>query len=163
MRILAVAITAAVAGCTTDVPAPRHGKADAIAFFTGRTNGLGELDILFQSPVPVRVASVGRPDGRGGLILDQRISEGDKPVRMRRWRLRPAGPDRLIGSLTDADGPVSVTVRGGRIHIEYEMKNGMDVDQWLTLRGDGRTIDNRMSVRRFGITLATVEETIAKL
>ena len=43
------------------------------------------------------------------------------------------------------------------------MKNGMQVDQWLTLLGKGRTMDNRMSLRRFGITLATVKETIVKL
>ena len=156
-------MAAALTACGTDVPAPRDGKADPIAFFTGPTRGQGELDVLFKDPVPIHVASVGQPDGKGGMLLFQQVREGSKPVRLRRWRLRPDGPNRFTGSLSGAEGPVSMEVRGGRVHIEYEMKNGMQVDQWLTLLGKGRTMDNRMSLRRFGITLATVKETIVKL
>jgi hypothetical protein len=43
------------------------------------------------------------------------------------------------------------------------MKGGLGVDQQLTLQGDGRTLLNRMRVKKFGLEVATLKETIRKL
>ena len=43
------------------------------------------------------------------------------------------------------------------------MKGGLKVDQKLTLQSDGRTLLNRLKVEKFGVRVATVEETIRKL
>jgi hypothetical protein len=43
------------------------------------------------------------------------------------------------------------------------MRGGLDVDQQLTLQGDGKTLLNRLHVRKFGVRVAVVEETIRKL
>jgi hypothetical protein len=37
------------------------------------------------------------------------------------------------------------------------------VEQWITLHPNGQTAHNRMIFRRFGIQVATVEETIRRI
>jgi len=143
----------ALAGCSSaeELPADRTASFDPIAFFAGRTEGTAKLDTLIASPVAVSVASVGRRDGRGGLMLDQIIKEGGKAPRQRRWIFRPLGAGRFGGSLTDAAGPVKVRVAGPRATIAYRMKNGMAVKQQLALQADRRTLLNRLVVSRLGI------------
>ena len=42
------------------------------------------------------------------------------------------------------------------------MKGGLEVRQQLALQSDGRTILNRLSVRKFGLEVAYLDETIRK-
>ena len=51
---------------------------------------------------------------------------------------------------------------GERVRIRYKAKNHLDFDQMLTPAGP-RQVNNRMRVRRFGITVARFEEVIRKL
>lgn len=135
---------------------------DPIGFFIGRTHGEGELDTLLSKSVKVNVDSVGRRQG-DALTLIQTIHEGDKPPRVRRWMMKPIASDRYTGTLTDAQGPVHVTVTGPRASIRYRMQSGLQVEQQLTLQSDGRTLLNHMRVRKFGLQVATVKEIIRKV
>jgi hypothetical protein len=135
---------------------------DPIEFFTGLTQGQGRVKVVFKSAVPLKVKSRGVPDGKGGLVIDQRVREGDKPARVRRWIIRPDGAGRFTGTLTDAAGPVTVSAGGNAARIAYTMKNGLGVEQWLVLADDRRTIRNRMTIRKWGLRVASVEERIAK-
>jgi hypothetical protein len=154
----------ALCGCATDsaLPASSTASFDPVAFFTGRSHGEGTLDTLVDAPVRIRVDSVGRVDG-ASVILDQIIRRGEQPARARRWTMRPVAPNRLSGSLTDAVGPVQVTTSGPRAFISYTMKNGFEVEQQLALQSDGRTVLNRLQVTKFGMRVATLNETIRKL
>ena len=164
LRVTGVTLTITVCGCATsgNLPAASGATLDPIAFFSGRSQGEGELDKLLGRSVRVSVASVGRTQG-GTLVVDQTIREGGKPPRLRRWTIRPVGPNRYSGSLTDATGPVQVTVSGPRAYIRYEMNNGLQVEQQLALQASGTTLLNRLHVKKFGITIATLEEMIRKL
>ena len=163
-RFAAAAIAFALAGCGTSIvlPAAAGAKLDPVAFFAGRTYGEAKLEKVGSGPVQLRVDSVGRPSG-DGLILDQIIREGDKPPRARRWTMRPVGPNRYSGTLTDAAGPVSVRTKGPRAYISYTMKNGMTVEQQLALQSDRRTVLNHLTVKKFGMKVAELSETIRKL
>ena len=164
MRIAAASIGLLLNGCNqAEPPTPRapQPKIDLVGFFTGKSKGQGEIDILFQSPQPLRVASVGRPDGRGGIVIDQAIKEGAKPPRTRRWRMR-CSETRCGGTLSDASGPVAVHLAGNTAHLRYTMHNGFAVEQWLALQADRRTIANRLRVSKWGVPVACVDETIAK-
>jgi hypothetical protein len=161
-RSLALALAATAAGAAAvQPPAACSATLDPIAFFTGQSQGEGTVDTLLARPVKLLVESVGRREGES-LILDQTIREGAKPPRNRRWIMRPVAPGRYTGTLTDAVGPVNVTVTGSRATIRYRMRGGLDVDQQLTLQAGERTLLNRLHVRKFGIKVATVEETIHK-
>jgi hypothetical protein len=133
-----------------------------VNFFRGRTAGEGTLKILFQSPKRITVQSVGTEQKDRSLILKQVINEPAKSPRTRYWRLRQTGPNRFEGTLTDAVGPVRVTVDQGAIRIRYKTKDNLDYDQLLTPAGP-RIVNNRLRVRRLGVTVARVEEVIRKI
>jgi hypothetical protein len=166
-RLAGAALMLAILGSATSPARSIQGSANAeafdlIAFFTGRTRGTGELDTLLSSPVKLSVESIGKRQG-DTLILDQTIREGAKPPRVRRWIMQRVAPNAYTGSLTDAEGPVQVTVKGPSVSIRYRMKGGLKVDQKLTSQGNGKTLLNRMKVEKLGLQVATVAETISKL
>ncbi len=164
-RLALLPLTVAASACMAAAPldADASKTLDPIAFFTGTSEGDATLKVIASGSKRVRVRSDGRSDGRGGLILVQRIREGDKPERLRTWTMQPVAPGRFTGTLTpDAVGPVSVTTSGPRAQIRYRMKNGMDVAQELALQSDGTTLLNRLSVSKWGMQVARLDEVIRK-
>lgn len=164
IRLACLGLCFFVGGCERrrELPAAPGAKFDPIAYFAGRAEGRGRLKKLFGSPVGVAVQSAGRIKG-GVLIIDQAIGQGTKPTRMRRWRMEQVGPGRYTGTLTDAAGPVRVTVSGPRARIRYTMNNGLHIDQQLALQSDGKTLLNRLYVTKLGVRVAVLNETIRKL
>jgi hypothetical protein len=84
-------------------------------------------------------------------------------VRTRHWRLRRTAPGHYGGSLTDAEGPFTARVDGNRLHIRFRMSGGLDAEQWLTLQANGTEAHNVMHVRKFGLSIAALEERIWKV
>lgn len=136
---------------------------EPLRFFAGRTAGNGQLKVIFRRRIPVSVVGSGKIEADGSLTLDQVIAEGVKPPRVRRWRLRQLGPHRYAGSLTDARGPVVATTNGRRLHIRFNTPSNFNVEQWLTLAPDGRSADNLLVARRFGVPVARLRERISKV
>jgi hypothetical protein len=165
MKLAAPLAAVALAACApaSALPADPTAKFDPVAFFLGRSHGDGTLRKLLGKPARISVDSVGRRERDGTLVLDQTIKVGTKAPSTRRWTMRQIGGSRFTGSLTDAAGPVSIEVAGPRATIRYRMKGGLDVSQQLALQPGGRTVLNRLSVRKFGIRVATLDETIRKL
>ena len=155
---LALAL-AAVALPSAALAAPTLDMTD---FFTGRTHAENVLKVVMKRPEKLIVDSVGKKEG-DSFVLMERVREGDKPVRTRKWVMKPAGPNRYTGTLTDASGPVEIRVNGNRATIQYVMKGGLKVRQEMELQGDGRTLTNRVQVRKFGLKFASVEGKIRKL
>jgi hypothetical protein len=144
------------------VAVPAQAAFNPVDFFRGRTHGEGTLKAIFQPSKRITVDSVGSSEKDGSLVLKQTIHEPGKPPRTRYWRLRETAPNRFEGTLTDAASPVRVDVDGDRVRIRYKARNHLDFDQSLTPAGP-KTVNNRMRVKRFGITVATFEEVIRKL
>jgi hypothetical protein len=154
-----------LAGCATgafDVPDQAGPAFDAERFFAGRLEGVGSLSILLQRPRKMHVSTNGRLAADGTLVLRQHVEQEGKPARDRQWTIRSLGGGRYAGSLSDASGPVSGDSRGNRLHLTYPMRGGLRVDQWLTLAPDGLEARNRMIVRKLGVVVARLEETIRK-
>lgn len=154
-------------GC---VSTPRVQQADASApafpvarFFAGRLEGEGVLRVMVGGSRAVRVSSLGRSEAGGTIRLDQTIREEGEPARTRTWRLREVAPGRYAGTLSDAAGPVVGEAAGNRLHLRFPMAGGMQAEQWLTLAPDGRSARNVLRVRKFGLTVAALDETIRKL
>ena len=123
---------------------------------------MGTLKAVLQKSKTIRVDSVGTEQKDGALLLTQTIHEPGKAPRTRSWRMRREGLNRYSGTLSDAVGPVRVTVEAGAIRIRYRDKDDLDFDQRLTATGP-RELRNKMSVKRFGIRVATFDEVIRKL
>ena len=134
---------------------------DPVTFFTGRTTGEGRLKKLFSSAQATHVSGRGRIEG-GVLVLDQNVTiAGEKP-RDRQWRLRAVSPGHWAGSLSDARGPVNASAAGAVLTIAYTSNEGMGIVQSVTLAADGRSARNLMKVRKLGMTVATLDETIRR-
>ena len=132
-------------------------------FFVGRTEGTGTVHVILSGRHGVRDRSRGRIDASGALVLDQIVEEEGKPARRRSWRLVRAGPNRIAGSISDARGALAGEVAGNVITLRYRLAEGPSVEQRITIQPGGRTAHNRMTFRRFGLHVATVETVIRRL
>ena len=144
---------------------PAHAGApafDPAVFFAAKTEGRGRLKTLFAKAQDTLVDGSGRVEGDGSIILDQFVRRGDKPATKREWHLRRIAPGRYAGTLTDADGPVSGDVYGSRLHLALPMKGGLNAEQWLDIQPGGQLAQNRMIVRKFGVAVARLQETITR-
>jgi hypothetical protein len=135
---------------------------DLTAFFTGRTHTENQLKIVFSSPVPLIVDSVGRIEDKEFVLVDT-VHEGYKPVRMRKWVTHEVGPGHYAGTLSDAAGPVDIVVRGDKATIRYTMKGGLRIEQVMQLQPGGRTLTNHVIARKFGLKFAHVDGTVRKV
>ena len=165
-RSLCLVPLATVSAC---MAASDHSRLEAPApvfspetFFAGRTEGRGVLSSVLAQPRQVAVHGVGQVAPDGTITLEQSVEQDGKPPRQRRWTLRRAGPDRFVGTLTGARGPVVAQVRGNRMHIRFEMNDGLIAEQWIYLQPGGRTALNRMSITKFGMLVATLDETVRR-
>jgi hypothetical protein len=132
-------------------------------FFVGRTHGEGVLRVALRAPVRTIVDGDGQIERDGTLVLTQRVQQGDKPVRQRRWRIRADGAGRYTGSLTDAEGQVSGVTRGNLLHLSFRMKGGLSVQQDLFLAADGQSARNRMTVSKLRVAVAALDERIVRV
>jgi hypothetical protein len=121
------------------------------------------LRVVLHKPVPLIVESIGGKGDKGDFVMIDRVHEGDKPVRTRKWIMRPAGPNRMTGTLTDATSPVELVVSGDSATIRYIMEGGLKVEQRLQLQADGRTLSNHVVAKKFGLKFARVDGTVRKL
>jgi len=137
--------------------------AAAERFFVGRTEGQGTVHVMLSGRHAVRDRTRGRIAADGALVLDQIVEEQGKPARRRTWRLVRAGGNCITGSISDVSGDVRGEVQGNVLHLRYRLAEGASVEQWITLHPNGRTAANRMRFRRFGLNVATVEETIRRV
>jgi hypothetical protein len=156
-----------LAGCAS-IPVPQGLAAsspvfDPLIFFAGRTEGRGNLRKILSSPTPVIVHGSGSVDQSGTLVLEQEVLEGVKPLRKRSWHIRLIGQNIYAGSLSDASGPVKISVEGNRMHISFTMDGGFPVDQYIFLAADGRSAKNIMLVHKLGIRVAVLDEKIIKI
>jgi hypothetical protein len=154
----AIALALATAGAAVAAPDP----IDPVAFFTGASHGEGRLREAFKRERRVSVDSVGHADKDGLLILDQKMAIEGEPMRIRHWRLRQVGPNRYTGSLTDATGPVEAQVIGQSIRIRYPMKGGLKVESRLTAVPGARAFNNRTTITKWGLKVASLTERIEK-
>ena len=153
-------VVSALLACTAAAPVPLF---DPLAFFTGPTTGVGSLKVMMKPSVPIHITNEGQPDGKGGIVLRQTIREGDKPARQNRWTLRPTSATTLTGTASNSPGPVRGTMRGNRLMLNYAMNGGMKAEQVLTLQPGGERVVSKMAIKRFGMTVARVEEVITKV
>jgi hypothetical protein len=131
-------------------------------FFEGRTTGQGVLRILIGRRHSTLVHGSGHIDAVGTLILDQDVKREGKPVEHRQWQIRKVAAGHCAGTLTDASGPIEGIVTGNLLTLRFPMKGGLRAEQKLYLSPDGQVAENFMKIRKAGIVVATLTETIRR-
>jgi hypothetical protein len=163
VRAVACLLVAGIAVSTSSAAAAPDPALDMIAFFTGKTHADNVIKIAFHGPHKLIVDSIGGHNKEGEFVLIDTIQEEGKPVRKRTWVMRPAGANRFSGSLSDAVGPVDVSVAGDSATIRYTMRDGhMKIEQQLQLQRDG-SLTNHATARKLGIKFATVDGTVRRV
>ncbi len=135
---------------------------DPTRFFAGCTRGEGQLKVVLHARRPVNVRGFGHSEPDGTFVLDQSVTNGTDAPKLRQWRLRRVAPDRYTGTLSDARGPVTGETIGDRLHLAFTGRNGVHIEQWLTLAEDGRSAINTLTATRLGMTLGRLEERIVR-
>jgi hypothetical protein len=159
---VATAIVALAVGVQSAAADPTP-KLDMLAFFTGKTHAENVMKIVLKKPARLVVDSIGGKGDRGDFVLIDTVKEEGKPERTRKWVMKQVSPGRFTGSLSDATGPVDVTVDGDEALMLYTMKGGLKVRQEMKLLPDGKTLSNEVVVKKFGLKFASVEGRIRKL
>lgn len=137
--------------------------ADPLRFFEGRTESVGIVKLVTKKPFRSRAIGKGelRPDGTLDLI--QRVEDQGEQPRERRWRMRPSGPGRYTGTMSEAKGPVTVEEIGDRYRFRFRMEGSVSVEQWLTPMPDGRSARSTVIIRKYGIRVGGSNSIIRKL
>ena len=158
----AAAVVVGVLGAVSSAAAGQPQSVDPITFFTGATESSGSLKQAFGSAKATHVTGYGAMRGAGEFVLDQTVTVTGEKVQARHWQLHQISPGHFAGTISDAKGPVTIDVAGNRMLIKYTMNNGLKVSSVLTIDAGGRTGRNVSVVRKWGMTAATLSETISK-
>ena len=134
-----------------------------LRFFEGRTESFGTIKLFLKKPYRSHAVGRGIIEPDGSLLLVQQVEDDGKPPRERRWRIRQIGPGRYSGTMSEANGPVTIDEVGGRYRFRFRMKGNFAVEQWLSPLPGGMSARNNMRVRKFGMTVGTSDGTIRKI
>jgi len=167
-RLAGLALPLALSACVPSGHLAREQAStpsfDPISFFAGRTEGNGSLAVVLRHRRSLLVEGQGvvSPDGTT-IALDQDVRHGHDAPTHRTWQLHRVAPGRYAGTLSDAIGPVTGDTEGNRLHLAFAMKGGLHAQQWLYLQPGSQVVRNRMVVTKFGIPVASLDETITRI
>lgn len=136
---------------------------DPLRFFEGVTETTGVTKVVMHKSVRTRSVGRGQMKPDGSLYLVQRVEDDDRAPYVRRWQIRQIAPGRFAGTMSEAAGPVQIQQVGGRYRFTFKMKGNMSVEQWLTPLPGGRAASSDMTVRKFGIAVASSTAIVRKI
>jgi hypothetical protein len=91
-------------------------------------------------------AGMGLPEGFGGWAGGETVRAG-----------------RTAAERTRQAAAVAGVVVGNRLHLRFAQKGGFRAEQWLDLQPGGQVVRNVMIIRKFGIAVARLDETIRRV
>lgn len=151
--LIAPALLLATASAATAVPP--SAPTDPMSFFVGRTEGVGEVKVIFHQAYSTRNIGEGRIEPDGSLLLVQQVFDQGKPPHERRWHVRELGPGRFGGTMSEAAGPVTIDKVGDGYRFRFTMNGQLNVEQMLVPLAGGRSASSTAEVRKFGLVVAT--------
>jgi len=134
-----------------------------LSFFQGTTEIVGTMKVLMHRPQRTRSIGRGQINPDGSLTLVQRVEHEGRPSYVRRWEIHKTAPGRFSGSMSEARGPVSVDQVGNRYRFRFKLKGDLLVEEWLTLLPGGQSATSSMTVRKFGVAVATSQSLIRRI
>lgn len=143
-------------------PAKAERILEPLRFFEGRTEMLSLVKVMMKKPYQSRTVGRGRILPDGSLSLIQQIHDHGKPASKRHWLIRETSPGRFTGSMSEAVGPVQVQQIGGKFVFRFKMKGKLAIEQWLTPLPGGKAASSKVTVKKFGMRVASSEGTIRK-
>ena len=164
-----VLLAACLGGCAPALlPSDFEGGAPQMRpeiFFAGATDSSGVLESRSGAPTRrLHVKGSGLALADGSFQLDQSVTFDQDAPQSRTWVMRRLDSHHYTATLTDASGAVEAEAYGDLFHLRYPMKSpfGGQMEQWMYLQPDGRTVMNEATVRVFGVVVAHLSERITQ-
>ncbi len=160
LRMALVALAALTLGTGAAVAQP---KQDPLQFFEGRTDSVSTVKVMMKKPLQSHSIGRGKILPDGSLNLIQRVEEEGRAPFERRWKIRLVAPGHYAGTMSEAQGPVTIDEVGGGYRFRFKLKGNLAVEQWLTPLPGGRVASSKITIRKFGMSVARSEGTIRKI
>jgi hypothetical protein len=157
LSAITLAFSLAAAPCAAAMPA------NPLTFFEGRTESVSIVRIAMKKPFRSRAIGKGQIKPDGSLELIQRVEDEGQQPRERRWRMRQVSQGHYTGTMSEANGPVTVEEIGGRYRFRFRMQGSVAIEQWLTPMPDGRSARSVITIRKYGIHVGNSDGYIHKL
>jgi Protein of unknown function (DUF3833) len=162
---LAIALAALLLGCNSmklEDFAGRDPKLQLEQYFVGKTEAWGIFEDRFGNlRRQFKVDIDGTFDG-GTLELVEQFAFADGETDTRIWRIRPLPDGRYEGAADDVVGLAHGAAQGNALNWQYDVMLEIGgrswqvhFDDWMFLQDD-RTVINRATVSKFGLTLGEV-------
>ena len=139
-------------------------RLDLLAFFEGRTHGVGVFDPIVGRSRGFEVDGDGRRQPDGTLVLTQQIRWSDGDTDRRVWRMRRTSSNTIEGRLSDGRGAAKGRTVGASARLSYMLDKGPGVrmDHRMVLQPGGRVVVQQVRASVFGMPVAAVRETITR-
>lgn len=134
-----------------------------LQFFSGKTEMVSTVKVIMKKPFRSRAIGNGRILPDGSLSLAQQVFDEGEPARQRHWKIRKVDADHYLGTMNEALGPVTVDEVDGRYRFQFRMKGNLSVEQWMTPLPGGNSAKSNVTVRKFGMKVASSTGTIRRL
>lgn len=134
-----------------------------LRFFEGRTESVGIMKMIMKKPFRVRSIGLGRIAADGTLLLVQQVRDEGEAPKERVWRIRQVAPGKFMGSMSEAKGPVVIEQVGDGYRFRFKIKGNLSVEQWLIPDADGDSGSSKLTIRKYGMKVASSEARIRKL
>jgi hypothetical protein len=150
--------------CAAILPASADaGIRQPLRFFEGRTEMVSTVKVIMKKPYRSRTLGNGRILGDGSLTLLQQVYDEGQPPKQQRWTVHQVGPGRYSGTMTEAVGPVAVNEVAGRFRFKFKIKGNLAVEQWLTPSADGNSARSNLTVRKYGMKVASASGFVRRI
>jgi hypothetical protein len=126
-----------------------------LQFFNGKTEMVSMIKVIMRKPFRSRAIGTGRILQDGSLALAQQVFDEGEPTKQRNWKIRQIASGHYAGTMTEAVGPVVVEEVDGKYRFNYKMKGNLAVEQWMTPLAGGNAAKSIVTVRKFGMKVAS--------
>jgi hypothetical protein len=134
-----------------------------LRFFEGRTESVGTIKAMMKKTHRVLSIGHGTIGADGALTLVQQVRDEGEAPHQRVWHIRQIGPTKYAGTMSEAEGPITIEQVGDGYCFRFNIHGGLAAEQWLIPNRDGTSGSSVLTVRKFGITVARSEATIRRL
>ena len=163
-NILRLLMCALLAGCAAVTPtdyANQSPKLDLATYFNGKVDGWGMVQDRSGKVLRRMVVEMNCTWNGSEGVLDETFQWSDGKTEKRVWKIRKDG-DRYIGTAADVIGEATGVAAGNALQWRYVLKlptdaggYEMNMDDWMW-RIDDKTVTNRTSMSKFGVTFAEI-------